>query len=326
MKKMIWGFLAIGFLACGSSKNAATSKPKADDVVIENALLWEVTGNGLSSPSYVYGTIHIICKEDFQFSATLKDKFSQAKYIYLELDMDDPSMMMKMATMSIMKGHSMKDLMSPSDYTFLSAYVKDSLGMPMMLFNKMKPITLMSLLYTKALPCSASESYEQTMVNMAKQQKKDLRGLEKIEDQMGVFDKIPDSVEAQMILDMIRKMPEQRSQFADMVKSYKNEDLRSLSAAMSESPEWKGFEDIMLSNRNKNWIPVMQTAMKEGTILFAVGAGHLPGKEGVINLLRQAGYTVTPVKQQGLNGILAFNHSVIQTFRSWNPGFQLLND
>ena len=161
----------------------------------------------------------------------------------------------------------------------------------------MKPITLMSLLYTKALPCSSSESYEQTMVAMAKKQKKDLRGLEKIEDQMGVFDKIPDSVEAKMILDMIRQMPEQKKQFAQMVDAYNKEDLKSLSNAMSESPEWKGFEDIMLSNRNKNWIPVMEGAMKESTTLFAVGAGHLYGKEGVIHLLRQAGYTVTPVVQ-----------------------------
>jgi uncharacterized protein len=211
--------------------------------------------------------------------------------------MDDPGMMMKMASMSIMKGHSLKDLMNDADYAFLSSYVKDSLGMPMMLFNRLKPITLMSLLYTKVLPCSNSESYEQTMMTMAKQQKKDIKGLERVEDQMGVFDKIPDSVEAQMILEMIRKMPEQRTQFAEMVKAYKNEDLGSLSEEMSESPEWRGYEDILLVNRNRNWIPVMESAMKTGSSLFAVGAGHLPGKEGVIHLLRQAGYTVTPMKQ-----------------------------
>lgn len=298
MKYVFLVLVLINMAACSSSKKtAAVTTPPKEEVVIENALLWQVSGKGLASPSYVYGTIHIICKEDFQFSATLKEKFREAKNIYLELDMDDPNMMMKMASLSIMKGKSMKDLMSPEDYSFLTAYVKDSLGMPMMLFNKMKPITLMSLLYTKALPCSASESYEQTMVAMAKQQKKDIRGLEKIEDQMGVFDKIPDSVEAKMILDMIRQMPEQKKQFAQMVDAYKKEDLRSLSNAMSESPEWKGFEDIMLSNRNKNWIPVMEGAMKESTTLFAVGAGHLYGKEGVIHLLRQAGYTVTPVVQ-----------------------------
>lgn len=310
MKYLILVLVLVNMVACSSSKKtAAVTTPPKEEVVIENALLWQVSGKGLASPSYVYGTIHIICKEDFKFSATLKEKFREAKNIYLELDMDDPNMMMKMASLSMMKGQSMKDLMSPADYTYLSAYVKDSLGMPMMLFNKMKPITLMSLLYTKALPCSASESYEQTMVAMAKQQKKDIRGLEKIEDQMGVFDKIPDSVEAKMILDMIKQMPEQKKQFAQMVDAYKKEDLRSLSNAMSESPEWKGFEDIMLSNRNKNWIPVMEGAMKESTTLFAVGAGHLYGKEGVINLLRKAGYTVTPVVQDFIQKAVAGKQS-----------------
>jgi uncharacterized protein len=313
MKNVLLIACLLSLFACSSSKKTTTVTPPKGEVVIENALLWQVSGKGLSSPSYVYGTIHIICKEDFQFSGTLKEKFREAKNIYLELDMDDPNMMMKMASLSMMKGQSLKDLMSPADYTYLSAYVKDSLGMPMMLFNKMKPITLMSLLYTKALPCSASESYEQTMVAMAKQQKKDIKGLEKIEDQMAVFDKIPDSVEAKMILDMIRQMPEQKKQFAQMVDAYKKEDLRSLSNAMSESPEWKGFEDIMLSNRNKNWIPVMETAMKESTTLFAVGAGHLYGKEGVINLLRQAGYTVTPVVQDFIQKAVVANQAYSNT-------------
>jgi uncharacterized protein YbaP (TraB family) len=168
--------------------------------------------------------------------------------------------------------------------------------MPMMVFNKLKPMTLMSLLYTKILSCP-SESYEQHFVDMARDQKKDIRGLEKIEDQIGVFDKIPDSVEALMMMEMIRKMPEQRVEFARMVESYKKEDLNKLGDEISDSPEWKGYEDIMLVNRNKNWIPVISAAMKEGPQLFAVGAGHLPGKEGIITLLRHAGYKVEPVKQ-----------------------------
>ena len=132
---------------------------------------------------------------------------------------------------------------------------------------------------------------------MAKERKKEIRGLEKIEDQMGVFDKIPDSVEAQMLLEMIRDMPEQRKEFAEMVESYKKEDLSKLGDQISSSEEWKGYEDIMLVNRNKNWIPVMTAAMKEGPELFAVGAGHLPGSDGIINLLRKAGYKVEPVHQ-----------------------------
>lgn len=286
------------FMICTMALLAITSVSYAQqDPKNDKALLWEISGKGLSSPSYLYGTIHIICKEDFRFSTTLKDKFMNAKEVFLEIDMDDPGMMMKMASLMMMKDKSLKDLMSAEDYSFLSKYVQDSLGMPMMLFNKMKPMTLISLLSTRTLPCSGSESYEQTMINMAKQQKKDIKGLETLEDQIGVFDKIPDSVEIQMVLDMIRKMPEQREQFLRIVKAYKNEDINALAKEMNESPDMKGVEDILLVNRNKNWIPVMEKAMKEGNCLFAVGAGHLPGSDGVIALLRKAGYTVKPVQQ-----------------------------
>lgn len=294
---MLRSWFVIALIILGSCSTSKKTTGKSDVIPAENALLWSVTGKGLNSPSYVYGTIHMICKEDFIFSSTLKQKLNDSKSIYLELDMDDPSMMIKMATMAIMKDHTLQDLMSETDYKTLSQFVKDTLGMPMMLFNKMKPITLMSLIYTKLLPCSSTESYEMKMVEIAKSSKKEIRGLETIEEQMGVFDKIPDSVEAQMIMEMIRTMPAQRKQMTEMVEAYKKEDLQKLAAQLSESPEWKGFEDILLANRNRNWIPIMETAMKQGTQIFAVGAGHLPGKDGVINLLRAAGYTVTPVKQ-----------------------------
>ena len=55
------------------------------------------------------------------------------------------------------------------------------------------------------------------------------------------------------------------------------------------------YEELLLVRRNENWIPVMERIMREGSAFFAVGAGHLGGPKGVVNLLRQAGYTVEPV-------------------------------
>ena len=288
---MKWFFLSLTlfFLSCSSSKKISSAKD-------ENALLWEVSGNELSSPSYLYGTIHMICKEDFIFSTTLQQKVKESKNIYLELDMDEPSLMVKMATMAMMKNKSLKQLVSQEDYSILSSFIKDSVGIPMMVADMMKPITLMSVLYMKVLPCEQKESYEMKFVEMAKADRKNIEGLESIEDQMNVFNKIPDSTQARMIVEMVKNMGEQRKQFSEMVDAYKKQDLKKLSQKMSESPEWKGFEDILLVNRNKNWIPRMETAMKSGTQLFAVGAGHLPGQEGVIMLLREKGYKVTPIR------------------------------
>ena len=276
-----------------------TTKENVDinEISEPKTLLWSVSGNGLKAPSYVYGTIHLICPEDFKISATLKEKIKAAETVYLELDMDDPSMIMKMAGLSIMKEYSLKDLLSETDYRILSKYVTDSIGLPMILFDNMKPLLLMSALYTKVVPCSSPKSYEEEFMQMAKEQHKEVKGLETIEDQMGVFDKIPDSAEVQMLVEMITTMPKQRAEFAKMVEDYKKQDINALQEKLNDSPEWRGFEDVLLVNRNKNWIPIMKAAMAQGTQFFAVGAGHLPGKTGIIQLLQEAGFTVKPVEQ-----------------------------
>ena len=268
---------------------------KQKSVDTQNALLWEISGGQLKEPSYLYGTIHMICPDDFLMRDMMKAKFESAKNLFLEIDMDDPSMNMKALQLSMMKQGSLKELMSGEEYAELEKFMKDSIGMPLGVFNKMKPFTLMSIMYTKILPCKGMESYEQRFVEMAKSQKKEVNGLEKIEDQFAVFDNIPDSVEIDMILEMARKFGEQKTEFTKMVDAYKAKDLIAMQKMISSSPDMAGFEDILLVNRNKNWIPVMEKNMLRESTFFAVGAGHLPGTDGVIELLRKAGYKVTPV-------------------------------
>jgi uncharacterized protein YbaP (TraB family) len=288
-------FISVVFMLAlpGCAGSSKTSNRPSES---ENALLWEVSGKGLTQPSYLYGTIHMICPEDFLLGDSLKSAFGQAAKIYLELDMDDPSIALKTLQLSMLKNGSLKDLMAPASYEQLSNFVQDSLQMPMMVFNKMKPFALMSVLYTRVLPCSKPESYEQTFVQWAGQQRKEILGLEKLEEQFAVFDQIPDTTEARMVLDMIRDFNGQRSEFRKMTEAYKRKDLQALGGLMEESPDMKGYEDLLLVNRNRNWIPVMQAAMSANRCFFAVGAGHLPGQEGVIALLRKAGYQVRPLE------------------------------
>lgn len=277
-------------LACTSSNHAQTTPSE------EQALLWEISGNKLSKPSYLYGTMHIICAEDFVITDRMKEKFADAGKVYLELDMDNPGMLFKTMQLSLLQKGTLKDLFSESDYAKLNRFVSDSLGMPMPLLNKMKPFALMSLLYGKVLPCSKTESYEQTFVDMAKAQKKEVLGLETPEEQFAVFDQIPDTAEARMVMEFISNFDNQRQEFKKMVDAYKSRDLGELYRQMSASPDLAGFEDELLVKRNRKWIPAMEAAMQSGPTFFAVGAGHLPGDQGVIQLLRNAGYTAKAVK------------------------------
>lgn len=262
-----------------------------------NTLLWEISGNGLQEPSYLFGTIHMICKEDFLLSESVKQKFSSSKQIYLELDMDDPQLQSKMMqNMQLIGKESLKEKFSETDFNKLDAFLKKELNMNLSMFNSFKPMMVMSLLAQRLLPCAQLESFEITFVKMANEQKKELLGLEKIEEQFSVFDAIPDSLETRSIMNMVNDFDGQKKEFTRMSAIYKSQDLEALYQLMVESPEMMGSQELLLDRRNRNWIPVMESAMKNSSTFFAVGAGHLGGSQGVLELLRKQGYRVKGIK------------------------------
>ncbi|MFT4017851.1 MAG: TraB/GumN family protein [Agriterribacter sp.] len=262
----------------------------------DNSLLWEISGNGLTKPSYLYGTVHMICRKDFLMSEILKRNFAAADKLYLEVDMDDPSMNMKMLQLSMLQGKKLSDFFNKEDYEKLNVFFRDSIGMPLTMFNTMKPFVLFSIISLKTLNCPDQESYEMSFVKMAREQNKEVLGLETIEEQMKIFDNMPDSVQAQMLMRYANEFYEQKEDFSKMIALYKAQDLQALYDQTISSPDIAGSEDVLLFNRNQKWIPVMEGAMKESRVFFAVGAGHLAGDKGVINLLRTRGYTVKALK------------------------------
>src|SRR5688572_23083264 len=100
-------------------------KETAKVAAVDNALLWEVSGGKLKEPSFLYGTIHMICPADFRMSDLLKDKFGSSKNLFLEIDMDDPAMAMKTLQLSMMKNGSIRDLLSKEEYAELEKFMKD---------------------------------------------------------------------------------------------------------------------------------------------------------------------------------------------------------
>lgn len=263
----------------------------------QHSLLYKISGKGLKQPSYLYGTIHLICPDDFFISEPLKAAFSASKTIYLEMDLDDPAMMTRLMQSMQEKtaGYTLEKAFEPQDYTKLTQYFKDSIGMDVAMFKSMKPMILLSTVLVKSLECPNPASYEQSFISMAKEQAKPIEGLESIEDQIGVFDAIPDSVESKMIMEYINDLPKQKALFSRMIEAYKRQNITEIYAYLKESPELAGFEDVMVYNRNRNWIPVIEKAVAKETTLVACGAMHLGGDQGVVELLRKQGYTVEPV-------------------------------
>ncbi len=263
----------------------------------KSSLLWEISGNGLQQPSYLFGTVHMICKEDFFFPELLKEKFINAGEVFLEVDMDDPSMMMKMMNLIQMpKGQTIKQLFGDTAFKKFDSSYKKITGSSAVMFNTFKPFMLISMLSEKTLSCTSRESYEETFMKLAAANKKDIKGLETVEYQMGVFDSVPGSVMVSYLNDMVNNFQNQTTSFQKLVNIYKAQDIDSLFSMAYKDVKELDPETELLSKRNSNWIPVMKTNMQKTSCFFAVGAAHLGGDIGVISLLRKQGYTVKPVK------------------------------
>lgn len=283
--------LAILLLALVASSTAAFSQEN-------KGLLYEILGNGLSKPSYLFGTFHIMCPQDYDLNETVKSKLKSTNQTVLELDMDDPQMMVQMQqTMFMTDGKSLKDLLPEVDYNLVKAYFIDSLNMPFGLLEKVKPFALSSMLYPKILGCPM-QSYEMDLVKLSKENKSEVMGLESVADQMGVFDKIPYEKQAEDLLKAVSDLEKSRTEFNKMIAAYKTKDIDVIAKMVAEEENgYADFTDVLLTDRNKNWIAKMVDYATAKSTFFAVGAGHLGGDEGVVNLLRKKGFTVRPVTE-----------------------------
>ncbi|HMK05800.1 MAG TPA: TraB/GumN family protein, partial [Ferruginibacter sp.] len=183
--------------------NSCTGQPSGNLKTNENdnTLLWEVTGKGLKAPSYLFGTFHMLCKEDIKFSNSLKQALKNADKVYLEMDMDDPATLLGgLMLMNMKDGKKLKELYEPAEYARVESFFKDSLRTPLTLFQSMKPYFLVAMLYPKMMPCQTVSGIEEGLMKLAKEDKKEILGLETMAFQASVFDSIPYEKQAAELL------------------------------------------------------------------------------------------------------------------------------
>jgi len=263
---------------------------------LEKTLLWQITGPGITAPSYLYGTIHLMCPEDIIVSTELRAKFYSTKQLFLELKMDDPAVLAKtMSQMNMKNDTTLSQLLSKEQYDSVSTYFKKITGMPLDMMQTMKPELLESVIYPSLLGCNGAEAWEQKFMQMAKANNMQIKGLEAVEDQLRIFDEIPYKKQADELVETILNIDSVKKSFTDMLELYRQKNLDALNNIMNDEDELAGYNDILLTNRNEKWIPEIIEQAKIKPTFFAVGAAHLGNTKGVINLLRKKGYIVTPV-------------------------------
>jgi len=267
---------------------------------VENTLLWKISGKNLAGPSYLFGTIHMICGNDIQLSDSLKSAIRQSDKVYLELDMDNIFELMGVITKMKMNGDTtLADLMTAAEYEKVKAFFKNQKTLlPFSMLETYKPLVAASTLLQSSMDCENAISMEQLIMQEAKSKNKKINGLETMSYQMSIFDSIPYKLQAKQLVDYVENYgKDNNKEFEELSEAYRKQQLSKLEElTKKEDMGMKRFTEILLYQRNINWVNKLKDLLSNNGLVIAVGAGHLPGERGVINLLKKAGYRVEPVK------------------------------
>jgi uncharacterized protein len=275
------------FIANGSAAQNSKEELKQQN---ENSLLWEISGKGIEKPSYIYGTVHMICGDDFFMKEKVTKAFEKTSKLALEINMADAEEMSYMQK-AAMGATPLTKKLTADESKELNEILEKTAGMKLNQVDNFTMATIMSLITIKSFGCTSIKSYEMEFIAKAKAANKTIIGLEKVKAQL---DFLNNAYTDQEMITMLKEMNTEETK--KMVQYYIQEDISNLYLNVTDKKVMnEKTKSFILDQRNSNWATIMPEMMKKESVFFAVGAGHLSGEEGVINLLRKAGYKVKPI-------------------------------
>jgi uncharacterized protein len=268
-----------------------------------NALLWQVSGKGLKKPSYLFGTYHLLTNRFLDSLPVIGQKFDETQVLVSEVLLDKTAIA-KMDEVMKPGTKTLDQLLSPEDYAFVSAEFQKLIGVGLEPFNQYNPMAVNLLFYQFLLKEAMPQApYETTELGMdlyfqkyAEQIKKPTKALETLDVQMNaLFGQFPEQRQAEMLVESVKNINQSREEIIKSISCYKKQDLICLDKMVYEATYKPAELDVLLYDRNRAWLKLLPTQMASESSFIAVGAGHLTGKDGLVEGLRAQGYTVTPV-------------------------------
>ncbi|MGB1104469.1 MAG: TraB/GumN family protein [Crocinitomicaceae bacterium] len=295
----IIAFLLI--FSCASEQketNSAIEEVDNLDQIVKNgnSLLWRVSGPDIQT-SYLFGTMHMINKEYFTFPDFLKSKIEDSETLIMEVDgIPNPLTTYQLLSLDTGTVHS---YFTKEQHIELLRFMDQEMGLSPEVFDltygKMKPFLIMQTITQQYFEADA-QSYDLIIMALAAENNIPIVGLETTEEQLGFFDKISRESMADLVMESIYSFEKEQKEMNKLMQLYAKQKVDKLIPLLQkQSPEFMEFADIFLYDRNKRWIPKLIKEMQKKKSFVAVGAGHLFGEKGVIDLLKKEGYEISAI-------------------------------
>lgn len=277
-------------------------------------LLYRITGNGLDKASYIVGTYHLAPASFVDEIKGAREALAAVEQVYGEMDMQDTAtaQQLMVSAMLLPEGKSLAELFTTEEMTRINAYMREVMGADLgnhfvaQQLGRMRPSVLaqqlMLMQFMKLTPdFNPSSLIDGYFQDEARRAGKHVGGFESVEFQMELLygTKTLDE-ERQELLEIVDNNAEMIGEMQAMTDAYFSFDMRDI-RRMMEGEVKSGdmtLEEFceMITDRDRRWVEAMPAIMESRPTLFVVGAGHLPGSDGVIALLKDTGYKVKAVR------------------------------
>ena len=271
----------------------------ASGQLYENSVLWEITGKNLPEPSYLFGTIRFIPKDQFEITKRTKEKLKACKILATEVVVDHHTQHELNLAAHLPDNGSIEDLLTPEEYQLVKSFFITSLGISEMKFNltyrHLKPVVL-NVAMTRLHLRDQVKYYDQEVRKLAKKYKLESLGLETIEREIDALDHYPLDKQAEALVHNVQNFETHYDDFEALVDYYKEGNLDQILGValrpMEGNPE---FKRNFFDKRSSEWVPTMEMKMDIAPTFFALGVAHFGGSNGLIQKLKDRGYTLTPI-------------------------------
>lgn len=272
-------------------------------------LLWKITGNGLERPSYMFGTEHVAPLSVIDNTPFLKDAIASVDELYGELSLDElasAALSPEIAAMTMAPADStLSRVMTPAQLAEVDSVFMSITGAPAgitAMLDQFKPAMVGTLMLqiaaAKTIPdFDMRNPLDAAILRLGAENGKTVKGLESMKEQVRMLYGTPISKQVNDLLDDIHSDRSMTQILAEMNEAYLAGDLDKLHSMMIDDASGMNAEtqSRIIDERNSAWVSLLLEELPTTSALIVVGAGHLPGPGGLIQLFRNAGYTVEPL-------------------------------
>ncbi|MEN0003230.1 MAG: TraB/GumN family protein [Bacteroidota bacterium] len=258
----------------------------------KSSLLWQITPAN-QPPSYLFGTMHIRDQRAFSHIEELQTYIQQCPSFATEVPFDQLDQHLFFHQLQLPPGTTLDQLVPSKRYQKMRAIILKATQVDIHTLRHLQPVLIVQLLSSQLLQSEWAVALDEALWQFAEQQQKQLLGLESLESQITLLQRIPMEQQVKSLKEVAKNISTFRKGLLHAADTYQSGDLRQIYRAAKRST--RGMRKKLLYNRNIQMAQQMADYMTEAPIFCAVGAGHLAGAKGMLRLLKQKGFRVKAV-------------------------------